>query len=576
MRICLIISCLAPIVGIPANAGEAPAIDWDKARQSWAFQLPGSVSIPDNPKLASWPRGDIDRFILQKVENAGFEPTPEADRATLLRRITYDLTGLPPTTEEQSAFLEDFAPDAYEHLVDRLLASPRFGERFASLWLNVMRYAEDQAHKVGKNTKYFYPNAFRYRKWVIDAFNRDLSYDKFLKLQLAADFYGDEAHEDLVALGFLGLGPQYYNRKRLDVMADEWEDAVDTVTRGLMGVTVACARCHAHKYDPFTMRDYYALAGVFASTVVDKRKIGEDEYHLVKDGKVQDLPIFNRGNVEDKGAVVPRGFLEVFAQGETVKFENGSGRKELAELIASRDNPLTARVIVNRLWGEIFGKPIVRTPSNFGSLGEKPSHPELLDFLALQFMDEGWSMKKLIRRMVLSATYRQGSVASLPARKADPSNRLLSHMNRRRLSAEMMRDSMLFASGELDDSEGGKSLGLEDTKNKRRTVYARVSRLDLDPFLRQFDYPDANVHAAKRVGTTTPGQKLYMLNSPFVLEQSVKAAERFPEIDELYRSIVGRPPSPDELAMTRTHESDSDRVALAQVLFCSNAFLFRD
>ena len=482
--------------------------------------------------------------------------------------------------------MHDPASDAYHHLVEELLGSEQFGERFASMWLNVARFALDQAHQVGKDNKFFYPHAHRYRAWVIDAFNRDLPYDEFVRLQLAADFYGEA---DLQALGFLGLGPQYYNRKRLDVMADEWEDRVDTVTRGFLALTVACARCHDHKYDPVEMADYYALAGVFASTDMHTRKIGDIEIHAVKDGKVQNLPIFNRGNVDDKGAEVPRRFVRVLCgEAETpAVFTQGSGRRELAEAIATAQNPLTARVIVNRLWGEIFGTPLVTTPSNFGEFGSRPSHPELLDFLAVKFVEDGWSMKQLVRQMVLSATYRQGTSADPVKLGADPGNLLLSRMNRRRLSAEMLRDSMLLFSGELDPT-GGKSMKIEDPKNLRRTVYAHISRLELDGFLMQFDYPDANVHAAKRARTTTPTQKLFLLNSPFVLGRCEEIADGLADaqadagIDQLYMRFVSRPPSAQERALSRAFldagdQPDKTRWAqLAQVLLCSNAFQYRD
>src|SRR3989454_7696 len=268
----------------------------------------------------------------------------------------------------------------------------------------------------------FYPHAYRYREWVIDSFNRDLPYDQFIRLQLAADKINAGA-ENLVALGFLGLGPKYYNRGRLEVQADEWEDRVDTVGRAMLGLTVACARCHDHKFDPITMRDYYALAGVFASTKmvnktadgkiiegkVNADKMPPNTFHMVEDGEAKDLNVFIRGNVERKGPIAERRFLRVLSEGEPAPFKEGGGRKELAEAIASPHNPLTARVMVNRVWGVCFGKPLVLTPSNFGHSGQPPTHPELLDDLAVRFTLNGWSVKGLVREMVLSSAYRQTS-----------------------------------------------------------------------------------------------------------------------------------------------------------------------
>ena len=560
---------------LAVHAGKE--IAWEDARQFWSFQPPRPVPLPEVQRQA-WPQKDLDRFILRKLEDEGLEPEAEAGRRTLIRRLSFDLTGLPPTAEEVEEFLSMEDPRSYEKLVDRLLARPQFGERLASMWLPVMRYAEDQAHQVGNNSKFFYPHAHQYRRWVIDAFNRDLGFDQFVRLQLAADHYGEE---DLAALGFIGLGPQYYNRKRLDVQAEEWEDRVDTVTRGFLGLTVACARCHDHFYDPITTEDYHAMAGIFASVSMDSRKVGDRTFHIVKDSKVQDLNVFVRGNVEEKGEVVSRGFLRVLSSGqERQHFKEGSGRRELAEAIVAPGNPLTSRVMVNRLWGEIFGVPLVRSASNFGSTGERPSHPELLDYLAIKFREEGWSIKALVREFVLSATYRQAAT-----RRQD--NTLLAGMNRRRLSAEMLRDAMLVASGELESTDpGGTSLKIGDKNNLRRTVYARISRKELDSFLRQFDYPDANVHAAGRVVTTTPMQKLYLLNSPFVAARAAKLSELDNELENeerirrLFRKVLARDPSRSEVAGSLRYfeqaESNPDWAGFAQVLLCSNAFLYRD
>ena len=521
-----------------ADAEKATPIDWEKARKWWAYQAPQKNELPAVSNSA-WPSQRIDHFILARLDSEQLTPSPETTKRILARRLYLDLTGLPPTPAEMAAFLSDETGDAYERLVEELMQRHAFGERLASMWLNNVRYAEDQAHQVGANTAFFYPNAYRYREWVIDAFNNDVPYDKFIRKQLAADLIKDTPTGDLPALGFIGLGHKYYNRGRLDVKAEEWAEQVDTLTRSLLGLTVACAQCHDHKYDAFTQKDYYALAGVFASTdLVDRMADGSeikkdteaakkhiDTIHMVHDKKPQNLHVFLRGNTQTKGDIVPRRFLRVLSEGEPKPFTQGTGRLELAESIVSPDNPLTARVVVNRVWSMFFGRGLVTTPSNFGLLGTKPSHPALLDDLAVRFMENGWSMKRLIREMVLSSTYRQCSDESEANRAIDPGNTHLWRMNRRRLSIEQWRDSILAAGDNLERT-GGKSLELTDKKNVRRTVYARVSRKKLNDMLMQFDYPDPNVHAAKRSVTTTAIQKLFMINSSFMVEQAKRLAKR--------------------------------------------------
>jgi len=699
-RVRVIAVALAAALGssLALPAGAAGPIDWSTARNHWSFRAPVAHPLPA-VKRKDWPRQPLDHFILARLEKAGLTPSAEADPRTLIRRVTLDLTGLPPTPEEVSSFVQETqneiarhkptavssksqalsvkgsapaslkaqrltpgaSPTAYERLVDRLLASPKFGERMASMWLPLARFAEDQAHQVGSDTQFFYPNAHLYRNWIIDAFNRDIPYDQFVKLQLAADVLPDEVNaemgksvngvspaapistsphlpistspsQELAALGFLGLGPKYYNRNRLDVMADEWQDRVDTVTRTFLGLTVACARCHDHKYDPIPTADYYSLAGVFASSkmvnqaadgkddpATEAPKMRKDTVHVVREDKPRDLNIFLRGNVDNKGPVEPRHFLKVLSPGEPVPFKEGSGRKELAEAIASPTNPLTARVMVNRIWGLYFGAPLVSTPSNFGLIGDVPSHPELLDDLSVRFERGGWSIKTLVREMLLSATYRQSSGITTPAaastklaaetpappanrkskiadRKSpdplvvDGSNRLLWRMNRRRLSVEQWRDSVLFVSGKLQ-AGGGPSLELTDPANHQRTVYARVSRLKLNDLLMQLDYPDANVHAEKRSVTTTPMQKLYMLNSPLMQAQARDLATRITAISgvsetsrvqRVYRLLYGRDPQPAELSLALEYLQKPEAQGMprweryAQVLLVANEMLYVD
>ena len=547
---------------------KATPIDWEKARKWWAYQAPQKNELPAVSNSA-WPSQRIDHFILARLDSEQLTPSPETTKRILARRLYLDLTGLPPTPAEMAAFLSDENGDAYERLVEELMQRRAFGERLASMWLNNVRYAEDQAHQVGANTAFFYPNAYRYREWVIDAFNNDVPYDKFIRKQLAADLIKDTPTGDLPALGFIGLGHKYYNRGRLDVKAEEWAEQVDTLTRSLLGLTVACAQCHDHKYDAFTQKDYYALAGVFASTdLVDRMADGSeikkdteaakkriDIIHMVHDKKPQNLHVFLRGNTQTKGDIVPRRFLRVLSEGEPKPFTQGTGRLELAESIVSPDNPLTARVVVNRVWSMFFGRGLVTTPSNFGLLGTKPSHPALLDDLAVRFMENGWSMKRLIREMVLSSTYRQCSDESEANRAIDPGNTHLWRMNRRRLSIEQWRDSILAAGDNLERT-GGKSLELTDKKNVRRTVYARVSRKKLNDMLMQFDYPDPNVHAAKRSATTTAMQKLFVMNNRFMIEQAKRLAKRVTgdspdasaeQVQSIYDILYNRKPSAAEL-----------------------------
>lgn len=579
----------------------------EKDRNFWSF-LPPKRSEPVVTKPTDWPRQPLDYFIASRLSQNRLEPSPEASRMVLIRRLTYDLTGLPPTPEEIDSFIADNETGAVERLVDRLLASPRFGERMASMWLPLARYGEDQAHQVGDDTRFFYPNAYHYRAWVIDAFNHDVPYDRFVKLQIAADRLPGTAPADLAALGFLGLGPKYYNRGRLDVMAEEWEDRVDTVCRTMLGLTVACARCHDHKFDPISMRDYYALAGVFASTSMvnktadgqvlkEEKKNGKQPevnpamLHIVEDGTPQNLNVFLRGNVENKGPVVERRFLEVLSPTGPASFSDGSGRRELAERIASPDNPLTARVFTNRVWALFFGKPLVSTPSNFGHSGTIPTNPELLDDLARRFMDNGWSIKGLVREIACSATYRQSSACDAARFSRDPENRLLSRMNRRRLTFEQWRDSVLADSGDLIESIGAKSVNIDDPDVPKRTVYARVSRLKLADELMRFDYPDANVHSEQRSITTTPMQKLFMLNSPFILHHASDFAARLEagaeddstRIVNAYRSLFGREPDDAELSLAAAFLRRPDPASgttrweqYVQMLLISNEMLYVD
>jgi hypothetical protein len=585
-----------------AKSAKKP-MDWQEALRFWSFQLPRRYPFPATAQ-PDWVCQPIDSFLLSKMESEGLHPNEPADRRILLRRLSLDLTGLSPSAEECKAFAQDQNPDAYERAVERLLIAPSFGERWARLWLDIARFAEDQAHIVGDNKELFYPNAHLYRDWIIQAFNSDMPYDQFLKLQLAADLMNPAHASDDVALGFIGLGPKYYRRNAPDVMAEEWEDRVDTVTRGMLGLTVACARCHDHKYDPIPTQDYYALAGVFAGVEMYNKpltasaetkengqaKKPDESIHIVRDTMPRDLKVMIRGDVANEGELVPRGFVRALERGEKICFTSGSGRMELADAIATKNNPLTARVIVNRIWGEIFGQPLVRTPSNFGKLGDPPSHPELLDDLSVRFMEQGWSLKWLVREMVLSSTYQQSSRRDARKAEIDPSNQWLWRANRRRLSVEAWRDTLLQASGSLNQNIGGKSIVPSDPVESRRTIYSAVSRFQLDSMLSLLDFPDPNTHSERRSSTTTPIQKLFSLNSPFMDERAKELANRIlaqPDrtlsyrVKLAYEFALARQPEADELGLAIAfleagNESDDQWRRFAQVILVSNELLVVD
>ncbi len=667
-----------PEEAAPVAAGPRSEIDLEKGRRFWSF-LPASVRPLPDVSDAGWARNRIDPFVLRGLDDHGLKPTAEADRRTLIRRVTFDLTGLPPTPEEVAAFEADGSADAYGRLVDRLLASPRHGERWARHWLDVARYAEDNPTSEATNKPQ--RNAHAYRDWVVRAINNDLPYDEFVRRQLAADLMPELPRSEHAALGFLGLAPVYHKEPKLSaevigtIVADEWDERLDTVTRGFLGLTVACARCHDHKFDPIGTADYYALAGVMASTqlvdrplvdaepeaeatlakiraeIVDveqrlgyakeqkgvllKQKEDPSRYDApiaafearlkalkatkgfdgptapaVRDaglwvdgrdpswtsldfrpGSPRDLPIFVRGNAANHGPIVPRRFVAVLSPGGPKPFGAGSGRKELAEAIVGDAASLAARVIVNRAWGWHFGRPLVSTPSNFGKLGDAPSHPELLDDLAARFIAGGWSLKALHREIVTSATYRQSSRADASARATDPENKWLGRAPHRRLDVEAWRDAILQVSGTLDPAMGGRSGNLEQVDFRRRTVYGRVSRQRVADILRAFDFPDANRHGEGRDSTTTPLQQLYFLNSPLLLSCSEKLVrpdfDRKPSPDEfvasLYRSVLLREPSGEEVARAvRLVEDEGGAgsveawAVLAQALLIGNEFLFVD
>lgn len=622
----------------PSTPGDAWQRELAAGRSHWAFRKPVAHAVPSVHDTA-WPRTDIDRFLLASMEEAGVKPVADADRRALLRRLAFDLTGLPPTPEELQEFSADDSAEAVEKVVDRWLASPRFGERWARHWLDVVRYAETN----GKETNLPYPHAWRYRDWVIAALNDDKPYDRFVREQIAGDLLKHSGPADqaakIVATGFLAIGPKGLNERSLrQFQMDLVDEQIDVVSQALLGLTLACARCHDHKFDPVTQRDYYALAGIFlstetlygtqrqqqndhASTLVElpaeaglpaavaplppadlarlQRQVREfadtadtmarDAMAARREGRSEngaaaflrarvardrtsgaqsdldqfrddgsprslamgvldvpqpvDSPLYERGEVDQPGEVVPRGLVEVLcAPDEPRKIAEGSGRLDLAFWIGSPANPLAARVMVNRVWLKLMGAGIVTTPDNFGVMGMPPSHPELLDHLAVSFMDDGWSVKRLIRRIVLSRGYQLAAVHDDANFALDPDNRLRWRMDQRRLDAEAIRDAMLAVSGRLDleptpgspvarvreDRQGMIRLvgELRTRSEVCRSIYLPIVRDQVPEFLNVFDFPDASLVSGQRDTTNVPSQGLFLLNSAEVVSLARAFADR--------------------------------------------------
>jgi len=623
--------------------------DWE-ARKKWVFESPVDPPVP--PSRSG--ENPIDAFLRAKLEARGLSMARPADRRTLLRRVTYDLVGLPPTPAEMDAFLADGSADAFAKVVDRLLASPHYGERWGRHWLDLARYAvvrEDGQAKKKEVSEI--PEAWRYRDWVIDAFNRDLPYDEFIRHQIAGDLIppsepGGVNVDGIIASGFLAIGEWGIQDDNPEKMVwDTADENIDAIGRTFMGLTLACTRCHDHKFDPLTTRDYYALAGMIVSThvVAQQAKIGvqtpmlriplvpqaevdeakfqlasqikeaekrgapKAEVEQLKRGLPASVPValgareggipdtayagFHnaririRGDIARPGEEVPRGFPSVLSGAGTPAITSGSGRWALAQWLASRDHPLTARVMANRIWQHHFGEGLVRTPSNFGKLGEAPVQPELLDWLAHRFVESGWSVKALHRRILLTAAYQQSSQASPATFEKDPDNRLLGRMNRRRLEAEAFRDALLSLSGSLDSSRGGPADG--DPASRRRMIYLQVSRTSKSPFEALFDGADATAHTDKRTISTVAPQALFLLNNPFVqnaaaaLVRSLPKEEGAARVSRLCGLLYGRPAARDEIdlaeALVHDFGGEGEERAwseLARVLLCANEFVMVD
>ncbi len=687
------------------KTAERPPVDVESGRKFWSYQKPRR---PANTNAS------IDGFIEAKLKENGLTPAAEAKPLVLLRRLYFDLTGLPPTPKQVTAYMDGQAEDdgRYEAVVDELLRSPRFGERWGRHWLDVARYAESN----GRESNLTFPHAWRYRDYVIDAVNADVPFDRFITEQIAGDLLPakDDAERArlLIATGFLAFGPKGLNEMNAaQFAADVADEQLDTVTRAVMASSVACARCHDHKTEPFSMEDYYGLAGIFKSTQTfygnwidsennnhgrlirlpqvpgqvipnrplpaervkqlkaDLAKLNQEEkegqeyaakaklegrdisgefYEMLRNAirilwtrgsiegqletvddegralplcmgaqdakRIQDSQLYDRGEIAHPVKAVPRGFPRVVEVAATAA-KDQSGRLQLTQWLTSRDHPLTARVMANRAWHHLLGSGIVRTVDNFGFSGERPSHPELLDYLALRFMDGGWSVKKLVKEVVMSRTYRQSSAQAgehSPRHPAlsDPDNRLLSHANARRLDAEVIRDSMLAVSGLLDVTRrpgslvaelDGQSVSLIGFNTKlppdldgshHRAIYLPALRDHLPDVLEQFDIANPNLVTGDRDVTNVPLQALYLLNGPFVQEMAAALAarvmkEKTAAADRIRRAFslcFNRPPDEHEqglaLAFFHTQAATTDEMklmtAFCQSLLASAEFRFAD
>lgn len=587
----------------------------DRQKQWWAFQPPSAATkVPENGGDDSWCRNEIDHFVMVRLKREAMEPALEADRRTWIRRVTFDLTGLPPTPEEVDEFVQNSDPNAFENAADRLLASAEYGKRWARHWLDVVRYADyHDGDPAARDATCEPMQAWRYRNWIVDSFNRDLPWNEFIRHQIAGDllpspegldFYAD----GLVATTFLSNGS--WDRGDADkekMVSDMVDDNIDTIGKAFLGLTLGCARCHHHKFDPISHDDYYALAGIFYSSRILKdlgakggnyvlhrvplasrddtdrratqlREIAEIDQKLksldqespprssadsdrvqllakkselertllpepgfaesVTEGGtpgglfpgIQDVPIHIRGSYTRLGKVVPRGMPRFFvtsASGRPMARHSmeGSGRRELADWVASADNPLTARVIVNRVWQGHFGVGLVRTPNNFGVTSEPPELPDLLDWLSIQMVKDGWSLKKLHRRIVLSATYRQSSRdVREDAFTQDPDNRWFGRYATRRLEAEAIRDSLLFVAGTLDLSPRGPAT--HDVTTCCRSLYVQTARWDRSGFAALFDAANPDASEEKRTISTAAPQSLFLMNHPWVRDTAAIVARR--------------------------------------------------
>jgi hypothetical protein len=618
MRV-LPIAAALPLLAHAVTASDLP--------RDWAFKPATRPAIPEVKRTESC-RNPIDRFILQKLQANGLVLSPEADRRTLLRRVSFDLTGLPPGQAEMDEFLRNRDPLAYEKAVDRLLASPRYGERWARHWLDTAHFAETHGYDKDKVR----PNAWPYRDYVIRAFNTDKPYSRFVEEQLAGDVLFPGEPEGIIATAFIAAGPWDFvghvelPESKTDGLIARYNDRDDMVMTAMstfQSLTVHCARCHDHKFDPISQEDYYRLQAVFAG--VDR---ADREYRLKNgttgvvyaaassfksEGQFKAPPgpravhKLMRGDVRRPAKPMEPGAIEAFADLKNAfRLEDaaseGQRRAALAGWITHANNFNTRRSIVNRVWQYHFRRGIVDTPNDFGLMGGAPSHPELLDWLAWWFMDNGESIKALHRLILTSATYRQSSGANPGAQALDGENRLLWRMNRMRLDAEQIRDSILVASGQLDLKMGGPSVrqfyfkddhspiydyarhDVDSPGNARRSIYRFVVRSVTDPFMDTLDCADPSLLTPKRNTTTTALQALAMLNDPFVLRQAEHLAHRLARVEQklpkqielAYRIAFNRPATKEEAHTAITYAGKHGVPNFCRLLFNSNEFMFID
>jgi len=682
----------------------------------WAFQTPIRPSLPVI-KSKSWVRNPIDVFILARLEREALAPGKEASRSQLIRRLSFDLIGLPPTPEEVDAFVNDSSPGAYERLVERLLASPRYGERWAMFWLDLIRYADSDGFRADDVR----PNAWRYRDYVIRAFNQDKPYDRFIREQIAGDELYPDDPEALIATGFHSNVPYEFNSRLLELRRQEiLNDMTDTTGQVFLGLTIGCARCHDHKFDPISQKDYYRMQAFYAAfwartdvvaarpeeiarrqeklaalqsasapiqkrmqvleepvrrqlverekakfpvpiqqawdTPLEKRTplqkqladlLGR-QLHVKRDQMVKAMKpqvqkewqgladklskiearkppalavtqavtdigpeapptfVLHRGDWQRKRTQVEPGYLSIIDSNPAAIPPVSSGSKTtgrrsvLARWLTDKCNPLTSRVMVNRLWQHHFGKGIVGTPGDFGAMGEKPSHPELLDWLACELVESGWSLKAVHRLMVTSAAYRQGTEWRKDAARVDPDNQLLWRMNRRRLEGETLRDAMLAVSGqlnlqaegpsiypelpaEIEKPRGGWPVNKEVYQRNRRSIYVFVKRNMRFPFFAIMDAPDSNETCSRRHVTTSAPQALMLVNGKFTLDMAKALAERAAgasdakgTVDRIYRLALGRPPDAREVALALAFLENGNVVDLCHVVLNLNEFAYVD
>ncbi len=567
------------------------SIGEEKQEILWSLVYPDEPKIPEVDNI-NWVNNSIDSFILEKIESQDLQPSERANKHKLVRRAYLDLLGIPPTIEEVKQFTENQSPNAWEELIEELLSSPRYGERWGRHWLDVARYSDSN----GMDENIAHPEAYRYRDYVIKSFNQDKPFNQFIIEQLAGDLLPSEnlekSREQTIASGFLSVGPKMLACDDPDKMRrDIVDEQLDTTGRAFMGMTFGCARCHDHKFDPISIEDYYGLAGIFMSTKTltkytvvaelhhfdmstqevkeqhkkisniekkksekgiseeNKKKLDEEisalkknldkpyEIMSVTEYPTEDLRVHLRGDYQTLGNTVPRRLPPALAGMVQPQMPSSqSGRLELARWIASDQNPLTSRVIVNRIWRWHFGRGIVSTPDNYGELGERPSHPDLLDHLALQFIHSNWSIKSLHRLIMNSATYQQSSSSNEMARKKDPDNKLFARWKIRRLESESIRDSVLSKSKLLDLKGGGSMLSAkkhkyanrgklsEHIKSNKRTIYLPVMRSSGYDGQNAFDFPDPALLNGNRKSSTVTPQALFLMNSDLIHRSSTSLA----------------------------------------------------